>query len=180
MVGLLQADLPQGDLDELGRRAVAADHPGDFLRVDRVEVLVDLIEQVERRRVVLLDGEDEGHRSKRAFAAGQRLEPEGLLVGRLDLQDESRLERLLRILQGEFRLPSCSSTAISFMTRSASASCSSWTFSSVCIFRRKSSFVSILCVILSRSASRSVFSLYAVSRASWRSFTFLPIWASVF
>src|SRR5213594_3425032 len=104
MVGLLQADLPQGDLDELGRRAVAADHPGDFLRVDRVEVLVDLIEQVERRRVVLLDGEDEGHRSKRAFAAGQRLEPEGLLVRRLDLQDESGLERLLRILQGEFRL----------------------------------------------------------------------------
>src|SRR5207249_1777526 len=45
---------------------------------------------------------------------------------------------------------------------------------------RGSSFVSILCVALSRSASRSVFSLYAASRASWRSFIFLPSWASVF
>ena len=101
MVRLLQGDLPQRDLNELRRRAVPPDHPSDLLRVDGVEVLVDLIEEVERRGVVFLDCEDEGHRGEGFLPAGQGLEPQCLFVRRLHLQDEPGLERFLRVFQKE-------------------------------------------------------------------------------
>ena len=39
----------------------------------RVERLIDLVEQIERRRVALLDGEDERERDERLLAARQLL-----------------------------------------------------------------------------------------------------------
>ena len=45
------------------------DHVCDCLPVHRVEGGVDLVEEVERRRVALLDGEDQRQRHKRLLPA---------------------------------------------------------------------------------------------------------------
>src|SRR5207247_282180 len=71
-----------------------------------VEVLVDLVKEVERGRVVLLDREDERHRYEALLAAAQRVQPEDLLVGRVRADDEAAREWVLLVLQEEFRLPS--------------------------------------------------------------------------
>ena len=47
------------------------DHVGYSFPVHRVEGGVDLVEEVERRRVALLDGEDQRQRHKRLLPAGE-------------------------------------------------------------------------------------------------------------
>ena len=47
------------------------DHVCDCLPVHRVEGGVDLVEEVERRGVALLDGEDQRQRHKRLLPAGE-------------------------------------------------------------------------------------------------------------
>ena len=66
--------LPESGGDELGAVRQLVDHVGDGLPVHRVEGRVDLVEEVERRRVALLDGEDEGERHQRLLPAGELAE----------------------------------------------------------------------------------------------------------
>ena len=65
MVSQSQTDLAQCHHDELGVLAAQSTKCGNTLSVERIEVLVDLIEVVEWTRFVVLDREDEaqcGHR----------------------------------------------------------------------------------------------------------------------
>ena len=63
--------LPESGGDELRAVRELVDHVGDGLPVHGVEGRVDLVEEVERRRVALLDGEDEGQRHQRLLTARQ-------------------------------------------------------------------------------------------------------------
>ena len=74
------AHRPEGGGDELRAVRELVDHVGDGLPMHRVECRVDLVEEVERRRVALLDGEDQRQRHKRLLPAG-KLRIEKWLVG---------------------------------------------------------------------------------------------------
>merc|ERR1719397_2255088 len=66
---MLQQLRPKGCCDELGSVREFVDHVGNGLPIHRVQRLVDLVKQVERCGVTLLDGEDESHGDERLLAA---------------------------------------------------------------------------------------------------------------
>ena len=68
---LLVDYMPESCGDELRAVRQLVDHICDGLPVHGVEGRVDLVEEVERRRVALLDGEDEGQRHQGFLPAGE-------------------------------------------------------------------------------------------------------------
>src|SRR5437867_5078292 len=104
MVRLLEGDLPERDLNELCRVRVLLDHLRDPFRVYGVQVLVDLVEEVERRGVELLDCEDERHRHEALLPPAEGVEPEDLLVRRVCADQEASLEGFLFVFEEELGL----------------------------------------------------------------------------
>jgi len=66
---------------------------GDGLSVLRIKRLVDLVKEIERRRVALLNGEDERQRYERLLSTGQLLHVShlGLVAGKRYLCTTGRL-----------------------------------------------------------------------------------------
>ena len=73
LVGVLEQLGSESGRDELGLVGQLVNHVGHALSVLRVERLVDLVEQVEGRRIAALDGEYERERDKRLLATAQLL-----------------------------------------------------------------------------------------------------------
>ena len=106
VVGESQADLTQSDHHELSSLAAHPAQGRDSPCVERVEVLVDLVEIVERTRFVVLYGEDEGECGHRLLAARKHA-PLGVLAlaGRDAVHLQASLEGFLRVLHPEAAAP---------------------------------------------------------------------------
>ena len=92
---------PKGDDDELSVLGPLLDivgHDGDVLEV---EGGVDLVHDVERRRLVVVEGEDEGERAERLLAAAEVGDALPRFLGRPHAEDDALGEGVERVDQLE-------------------------------------------------------------------------------
>ncbi len=93
-----------GDQDELRAVGHAPDRLVVTSDVGLVERRVDLVEDAERARLVLEDGEDQAHRGERLLAAAHQLDVAELLAGRLREDLDAGLEHVLGVGEPELGL----------------------------------------------------------------------------
>jgi hypothetical protein len=88
-------DLVVRNEDELGLRRHALDHLAEAHGVRVVERRIDLVEHAERRRIEVEDGEHQGDRGQRLFAAGEQVDGGVLLARRLRHDLDAGIEDLV-------------------------------------------------------------------------------------
>lgn len=98
-IGQLEHVRPQRNDDELGVAGALFDVVADDGHVLEIQSGVDLVHDVQRRRFVIMQGEDQGQRRERLLTARQVGYVLPRLLGRPDAEDDALTERVQRVDQ---------------------------------------------------------------------------------